>query len=90
MVIAGLLAAPRVIIVLLVIFTDYIGRAFDGVLFPILGFIFLPTTTLAWAFAKNNNGRVSGLEVVLLIVAVLLDLGFIGGGRSWFIRRDRA
>ena len=82
------LITPRVVIVLLVIFTDYIGRAFDGVLLPLLGFIFLPTTTLAWAFAQNsNNGKVSGLYLVLVIVAVLLDLGLIGGGRSWFIRR---
>jgi hypothetical protein len=87
---AGLLAAPRFIIVLLVVFSDYIGRAFDNALFPILGFIFLPTTTLAWAFAQNRNGGVSGLYLVLVIIAVLLDLGFIGGGRSWFIRRDRS
>ena len=88
---AGVLALPRLIIVLLVVFTDYIGRAFDNLLFPLLGFIFLPTTTLAWAFAKNSGeGRVSGLYLVLVIVAVLLDLGFIGSGRSWFIRRGRS
>lgn len=73
---------------LLVIFSDYIGRAFDNVLWPLLGFIFLPTTTLAWAFAQNNNnGQVSGLYLILVVVGVLLDLGLIGGGRSWFIRR---
>lgn len=87
----GLLAlgAPRLVIVLLVIFTDYIGRAFDTFIFPLLGFIFLPTTTLAWALAENTRGEVTGLYLVLVVLAVLLDLGMIGGGRSWFIRRGR-
>ncbi len=82
------LGAPRLVIVLLVVFTDYIGRAFDTFLFPLLGFIFLPTTTLAWAFAQNSDrGEVTGLYLVLVVLALLMDLGMIGGGRSWFIKR---
>lgn len=84
---AGILAIPRTIIVLLVIFSDYIGRAFDSLLWPLLGFIFAPTTTLAWAWAENTRGEVAGIHLVIVVVAVLLDLGFLGGGRSWFIRR---
>ncbi len=84
------LAAPRVVIVLLVIFTDYIGRAFDSVLWPLLGFFLLPTTTLAWAWATNTRGEVGGVHAIIVILAVLLDLGVIGGGRSWFIRRRSA
>jgi hypothetical protein len=85
----GGLALPRVVIVILVIFTDYIGRAFDSFLWPLLGFIFLPTTTLAWAWAENTNGRVAGVHAVIVVLAVLVDLGFIGGGRSWFFHRRR-
>lgn len=86
----GGLALPRVVIVLLVIFTDYIGRAFDSFLWPLLGFFFLPTTTLAWAWAHNTRGSVRGVHIVIVVVAVLLDLGVIGSGRSWFFRRRSA
>ena len=84
------LAAPRIVIVLLVIFTDYIGRAFDSFLWPLLGFFFLPTTTLAWAWAQNTRGAVGGVHLVIVVLAVLLDLGVFGSGRSWFIRRRTA
>ena len=81
------LSAPRVVIVLLVIFTDYIGRAFDSFLWPVLGFVFLPTTTLAWAWAQNTRGEVAGVHLAVVVLAVLLDLGVIGSGRSRFRRR---
>jgi hypothetical protein len=76
---------PRVVIVLLFVFTGYLQRAFANVslLWPVLGFIFLPVTTLAYALAMNaNNGQVSGLYLVLVILAVLFDLGLLGGGGS--------
>ena len=85
------LATPRVVIVLLVVFTDYIGRAYDSLVIPLLGFFFLPTTTLAYAFAKNTHGSIDGIYLVLVLAAVLLDVGIIGGSpksRVW--RRDRA
>lgn len=71
---------PRIIIVLLVIFSDYIGSAYNTFIWPLLGFLFMPITTLAYAFAINEHGSVSGLYAALVIVAVLLDLGFFGGG----------
>ena len=83
------LSAPRAVIVLLVIFTDYIGRAFDSFLWPLLGFVFLPTTTLAWAWAQNTRGEVAGVHLVIVVLAVLLDVGVIGSGRSRFFRRRR-
>ena len=81
------LATPRVVIILLAIFSDYIGRAYDSAVLPLLGFFFLPATTLAYAFAKNSHGSVDGLYLVLVVAAVLVDLGIIGGSsRS---RRNR-
>lgn len=75
---------PRVIIVLMVLFSDYIGRACGGdILWPLLGFLFMPLTLLAYAFAMNSNGSVDGMYLVLLVLAILADLGLIGtGGRS--------
>ncbi len=69
---------PRIAIVLLVIFSDYIGRGFDSLLWPVLGFFFMPYTTLAFAFAINHHGSVEGLYLGLVIFAALADFGVIG------------
>jgi hypothetical protein len=80
----GLLALifPRLAIILVVIFSDYIGAAYQTVIWPLLGFLFMPLTTLAYAWAINDNGSVAGIHLVVVILAVLIDLGIIGGGAS--------
>jgi hypothetical protein len=76
------LSAPRLAIVLVVIFSDYIGRAYDTVLWPLLGFAFMPLTTLAYAWAINSRGSVEGVQAVVVVIAVLIDLGVVGGSAS--------
>lgn len=71
--------APRLVIVLLVIFSDYIGDAYRTVVWPLLGFFFMPYTTLAYAWAINSHGSVSGGYLLVVVLAVLVDLGVIGG-----------
>lgn len=72
---------PRIILLLVAIFSDYLGRAYDNMIWPILGFFFLPLTTLAYAFAVNQTGgHVNGFYLVVVVVAVLVDLGMLGGG----------
>ena len=61
------LSAPRVAIILVVIFSDYIGRAYDTLLWPILGFMFLPTTTLAYAWAIHRSGSVEGIGLLSFV-----------------------
>ena len=73
------LVTPRLAIVLVVIFGDYIGRAYDTLTWPVLGFLFMPTTTLAYAWAINSRGSVEGFQLVVVVIAVLIDLGMIGG-----------
>ncbi len=73
---------PRIAIVLVVIFSDYIGAAYQTVFWPLLGFLFMPVTTLAYAWAINTNGSVSGGSLFVVILAILLDLGILGGGAS--------
>ena len=80
------LMAPRFAIVLVVVFSDYVGRAYESVLWPFLGFLFLPLTTLAYAWAINGRGSVEGLQLVVVIIAVLMDLGLVGGSAA---RRKR-
>ncbi len=80
---------PRVIIVGVWLFSDYLGRAYESVLWPVLGFFFLPLTTLAYAFAVNSNGSVTGFYLVVVVIAVLFDLGMLGGGGAGSRRRRK-
>ena len=73
------LGTPRVAILLVVVFGDYIGRAYDTLTWRVLGFLFMPTTMLAYAWAINSRGSVEGLQLVVVVIAVLIDLGMIGG-----------
>ncbi len=73
------LAAPRLAIVLLVLFSDYLGTAFQSWLVPFLGFLFLPLTTLAYAWAVHSSGSVEGIGLALVVLAALIDLGVVGG-----------
>lgn len=76
------LLAPRVVIVVLVIFTDFMGRAYDGIVLPLLGFLLLPATTLAYAAAVNYTGGVEGaFWILVMVVAVLVDLSAWRWGR---------
>lgn len=78
----GLLAliTPRIVILLVLLFSTYLESAYQTLLWPLLGFLFMPLTTLAYAFAMNENGQLGGLYLALFVVAVLIDVGSIGGG----------
>ena len=76
------LSAPRFAILLVVFFSDYIGRAYETGFWPFIGFLFMPLTTLAYAWAINSGGSVAGVYLVVVVIAVLLDLGVIGGSAS--------
>ena len=71
---------PRIVLAALYLFTTYLN-VFQSVVWPVLGFILLPYTTLAYAWAMHANaGTVRGFPLVVVIIAVLVDLGLIGGG----------
>ena len=80
------LVAPRVVMFVLWLFTDYLGRAFEGFLLPLIGFFALPTTTLGYAVAQNEFGGFRGWGAAVVIVAALLDVGLWGRGRGVFAR----
>src|SRR5207247_10001000 len=71
---------PRLVIFLLWLFTNYLNRAFDTFLWPLLGFLFLPLTTIAFAVAQNELGGLSGLGLIVVALGFLADIGVIGGG----------
>lgn len=80
------LFAPRVAIVLVALFSSYLGEAYRTWLWPLLGFFFLPLTTLAYAWAVHG-GSVQGVRLAVVVVAVLIDIGVIGGGRRAWRKR---
>ena len=72
---------PRVVLIIIAIFTKWISASFDTMLWPIVGFLFMPYTTLAYMAAMlNNNHTVSGGWLALVIIAAVVDLG--GQGKS--------
>ncbi len=71
---------PRLVIFLLAVFTNYMSRAFDTFIWPFLGFIFLPWTTIAFAIAQNEFGGLSGLGLLIVALGFLGDIGVLGGG----------
>jgi hypothetical protein len=83
------LLTPRTIMVLLWLFTDYLSRAFDSFLWPVLGFFLLPTTTMAYAVAQNEFHGVKGWGLAIVIAGVMVDFGLLGGSGRAMGRRDR-
>ena len=72
---------PRVVMIILWFFTDWFTGVFDTLLWPILGFLFLPVTTLWYSYVINRSGgEWSTFNIVVMVVAVLIDMGSWGGG----------
>ena len=76
------LLSPRLAVVLMWIFTPWVDRAFGPVIWPILGVVFLPLTTLLYVILWNTGGRgVTGWEWLLVVLAVFGDLASYGRSR---------
>jgi hypothetical protein len=73
--------------VILWLFSSYLSQAYGTWIWPLLGFFFLPTTTLAYAVAENRYDGLRGIGLVLVVLGALVDLGALGGGRGLFRRR---
>ncbi len=79
---------PRIGIVLLYFFTNFFRGIYDSILVPVLGFIFLPVTLVAYTWLTREHRPVDAVYLVVMFIALLLDLGFIGGGEA--SRRKRS
>jgi hypothetical protein len=73
---------PRLALFLVWLFGgNYLDRAYASLFLQLLGFLFLPLTTLTFAYAHNSlgvPGQVSSLGWLLTTIAVLVDVGIIG------------
>jgi len=83
---------PRIALVVMWL-TGYGALAFQTILWPLLGFFFMPYTTCAYAIAMNQFAGIQGAGLAVLIIGVILDLGSHGGTgqqvRYRYVRVDR-
>ena len=49
------LAFPRAVLLVLFFFTNYLQKAYSEILWLVLGFIFLPVTTIVYAWVVNSH-----------------------------------
>jgi hypothetical protein len=71
--IAGLIG-PRVALFIWWVFGDKVDAAFDSWVWPLLGLIFLPWTTLAYVLMWSPVGGVEGWEWIIVALGVVLDI----------------
>ena len=77
------LFAPRIVIVLLWVFSNWFKGIFSTALWPILGFIFLPTTFLWYTAVQHWWGGVWSLwPIVGIVIALMIDLSPASHRRS--------
>jgi hypothetical protein len=77
-----LLAFPRLVLVAVFLFSNYLDRAYHGLVLPLLGFIFLPLTTIVYAWLLNSHMPIAGANLFYIILAVAIDVGGLGGGEA--------
>lgn len=81
------LAFPRVVLALMYFTSRYLQHAYHNMLIPLVGFFFMPLTTLTYAWIMNNRLPLDGVYLIVLVVAAIIDFGGLGGG-EWH-RRNR-
>jgi hypothetical protein len=80
------MAAPRFVMALLYFFSRWFDGLFPSALWPVLGFIFMPTTLLWWtAVQRWWGGQWTLWPIVGMVIAISIDGSPFGGrgrGRS--------
>jgi hypothetical protein len=69
----------RLALLLVWILTGFVDRAFDTFIIPLLGFVFLPATTVVYSLVYDPVVGVIGFEWFWVALAFLVDLGSLGG-----------
>jgi hypothetical protein len=85
---------PRVVLFLVWLFGNgWIERAVTNVLVLLLGFLLMPLTTLAYAYAFHSwsvDGSLSLVGWGIVLIAALVDMGSWRGGHRSYSRRRLA
>ena len=83
------MASPRLALGVVFLFTDRMGIAFQHFWMGLVGFMFLPWTTLAWALCYQRGHGVSGFGWILVVAAFIVDIS-TDAAASQARRRRRA
>jgi hypothetical protein len=75
------LAFPRLVIVLLWFFTFFFHGVYQGIVIPILGFLFLPLTLLVYTYVQKTYGHIGTPQLIAIAIAVIIDLGLVSTHR---------
>jgi len=72
---------PRIAMIVIRLVSHWFTDAFETWYWPLLGWIFLPYTTLIYMlFMVFNHHDLGTLGTVFVVLGVLIDIGVIGGG----------
>ena len=84
----GLLAPRFVLILMWFINNSFVQQPFSGSgvpnpVLPLLGLLFLPTTTLGFCWAVASFAGLSSFSgLLVLLIGLIIDFGLIGNGRG--------
>lgn len=86
------LISPRLVLFLMAIFGHVLSHAYSSWIIPLLGFFFLPWTTLIYALAWDWTAghHLHWFDWVLVGLAFLTDLSSYAGGRRAQMARAAA
>ena len=87
LVLGVVLLSPRLILLGMYLFTQYLAEAAIPWLWGFVGFLFAPCTTIAYSIAQNEFGGLQGWGMITLVAGVILDILIYYSGRA---RRRRA
>jgi hypothetical protein len=77
------LIVPRLTIFILWFFTTWFTGIFTSLLWPILGFIFAPTSLLWYSVVQNVfDGAWGPIPIIGMVIAVMIDLSPSTGTRN--------
>jgi hypothetical protein len=74
--------SPRLGVVALWLFSDWVERAFDGVLLPILGIIFLPWTTALYVLGYVIGDAAAPWGILGAFIGLFLDIAVHAGSAT--------
>ena len=85
------LSFPRIaLLAIWLLGNGWLQESYHTALWPVLGFLLMPWTALAYAVAWHMGaGAIQGPGIILLIIAVLIDLGLLGGSARIRTRSSR-
>ena len=79
------LGGPRLALALVWVLGSAVQTAFQSVVYPVVGVIFLPLTALAYSIAADPSGAVSGAALAWPVLGFVADVAVLGLGVYWAV-----